>query len=111
MTPTEELDLARARDIDAILGPVVARPERMEFALAGRADLCARIARAIRLGDEARGLRVVPEDGLNQVRAVLAQYLSAGHNNPGPTHEDIDKAFWLLDAWLAASPFAPEEKP
>jgi hypothetical protein len=69
------------------------------------------MARAIEAADAALGVVSVPEDGLKQVRAVLAQYLSAGHNVPGPTHEDICTAFWLLDAMLAASPLAPEVKP
>jgi hypothetical protein len=33
-------------------------------------------------------------------RAVLAQSITAGHNVPGPTPEDIEKAFWALDAAL-----------
>lgn len=33
-------------------------------------------------------------------RAVLAQSITAGYNVPGPTPEDIEKAFWALDAAL-----------
>jgi len=41
---------------------------------------------------------LVKLDDLDLVRAVLAQMLAAGHNQQPPTHEDVDKAFWMLDA-------------
>ena len=57
----------------------------------------------------AAGFRIVgPEEvdpvteAMELARAVLAQSITAGHNVPGPTPEDIEKAFWALDAALAA---------
>ena len=98
----DDLDLWRARD--------VAKQEYGDWRDLDdySKDVCLSIVRAIRKGDEARGLCVVPVDGLNQVRAVLAQYLTAGHNFTGPAHEDVDKTFWLVDAWLAEPPEAKE---
>lgn len=43
-----------------------------------------------------------PTEAMELARAVLAQSITAGHNVPGPTPEDIEKAFWALDAALEA---------
>lgn len=42
-------------------------------------------------------------EAMELARAVLAQSITAGHNVPGPTPEDIEKAFWALDAALKAA--------
>ena len=34
-------------------------------------------------------------------RAIFGAYLYAGYNSPGPTPENIDAAFWRLDALIA----------
>jgi|GEM_PF-4579220 len=41
------------------------------------------------------------KEALSLARGVLAQIMSAGHNMPGPTAEDIEKAFWATDSALA----------
>jgi hypothetical protein len=41
-------------------------------------------------------------EAMELARAVLAQSITAGHNVPGPIPEDIEKAFWALDAALAS---------
>lgn len=47
-------------------------------------------------------------EAMELARAVLAQSITAGHNVPGPTPEDIEKAFWALDAALNAAMEAEE---
>ena len=67
-------------------------------------------------GDAERALAVVKEyltarlpseqavtEAMELARAVLAQSITAGHNVPGPTPEDIEKAFWALDAALKSA--------
>jgi hypothetical protein len=51
---------------------------------------------------DTRLIAAAPEllDECEAARAIFAAYLSAGHNSPGPTPEDIDAAFWRLDALL-----------
>jgi hypothetical protein len=39
----------------------------------------------------------------SMARSILAQYLSAGYNSLGPSPEDMDKAFWALEAALEAT--------
>lgn len=58
---------------------------------------------AIRASDEAAGMVLVPRDMIQQARALLAQIMSAGHNVPGPTPEDIESTFWRLDDVIAAA--------
>lgn len=67
-------------------------------------------------GDAERALAVVKDyltarrpseqavtEAMELARAVLAQSITAGHNVPGPTPEDIEKAFWALDAALKSA--------
>jgi len=42
-------------------------------------------------------------EAMELARTVLAQSITAGHNVPGPTPEDIEKAFWALDAALKSA--------
>ena len=60
------------------------------------------VAHAIRASDEAAGMVLVPKEDIAFARAVLARTLSAGHNVPGPTHEEVNAAFWKLHDMLAA---------
>jgi phage-related protein len=46
-------------------------------------------------------------DAALMARAVLARFLTAGHNFPGPTPEDVDAAFWKLENALASLPPEP----
>lgn len=39
-------------------------------------------------------------EALEVARQVLAKLLSAGHNSPSATPEEIDAAFWTVDAAL-----------
>lgn len=59
-----------------------------------RADLYAAL--------EAQLAEPMVTDAMELARAVLAQSITAGHNVPGPTPADIEKAFWALDAALHA---------
>ncbi len=43
------------------------------------------------------------KEAMELARAVLAQSITAGHNVPGPTPEDIEEAFWALDAALKSA--------
>ena len=43
------------------------------------------------------------ENALEGARQVLAKLLSAGHNLPSATPEEIDAAFWSVDAALEQS--------
>jgi len=67
-------------------------------------------------GDAERALAVVKEyltarrpseqavtEAMELARAVLAQSITAGHNVHGPTPEDIEEAFWALDAALKSA--------
>ena len=99
MTPNEELDLARAKVLATQIKPEMrwddyAPVEQQGWIL---------IARAIRLGDEARGLRVVPvEATIDMVVNGTEKWLCVA------AMEDRAEVIW--NAMLAASPFAPEEK-
>lgn len=66
-------------------------------------NLCLQVARAIRTSDEASGMVLVNRDMIQQANALLAKIMSAGHNVPGPTPEDIEDTFWRLDNVLAAA--------
>lgn len=61
------------------------------------------IVAMIRTSDEAAGMVLVNRDMIQQAHALLAQIMSAGHNTPGPTLEDIQDAFWRLDNVLGAA--------
>ena len=61
------------------------------------------VLRAIRASDEAAGMVLVNRDMIQQANALLAKIMSAGHNVPGPTPEDIEDTFWRLDNVLAAA--------
>lgn len=114
----EELDLARAKDAAfaralrsypasfmaewtaetwwSSLGPVGQLEWRFD-------------ARAIRLGDEARGLRVVPATPINKVREAMDA--AKGKSATSPEYFAVSFALSEMTvAMLAASPFAPEEK-
>lgn len=53
-------------------------------------------------GQQAAALIEALKAAVELARAVLAQSITGGHNVPGPTPEDIEKAFWALDAALCA---------
>lgn len=88
MTPNEELDLARVRIIASEMGL------DPDAALSMRAvsEPLFETARAIRLGDEARGLCVVPVENLHQIIKWTTEHGGAG------------KTLALCRAMLAASP-------
>ena len=101
MTPTEELDLARAKEIASAMGldydvAVHITPK------AARDFLFA--AKASRLGDEARGLRVVPKEATGRMISEGESAASIGIGKP-VDDEALPRVF---SAMLAASPFAPE---
>ena len=96
----EELDLARAKEIfKARYYPndFVPIPWVMEA------------ARANRLGDEARGLRVVPVEATEEMihgGACSVEHPTVRMGGPHPGAKLRARRIW--DTMLAASPFAPE---
>src|SRR5690606_5266910 len=48
-------------------------------------------------------------EAMELARAVLAQSITAGFNTPGPTPEDVEKAFWALDDAIKAAMEAQDE--
>jgi len=98
MTPNEELDLARAIDVHEAARHAGAVSELWDEMTDSDKQVCISIARAVRLGDEERGLRVVPVEATEEMQ--VAGWIDK---------EDVSPAeIWT--AMLAASPFAPEEK-
>jgi hypothetical protein len=105
MTPVEELDLARAKTIftASFTGATITLDQCNEVWREHFVD----IARAIRLGDEERGLRVVPVEATEAMfRACTKEGMRWEADNLGAPLPDV----FVWDAMLAASPFAPEEK-
>ena len=113
----EELDLARAKDMCPIIGEGTS-------CLQGRRDrdpcnkdncMSVRAARAIRVGDEARGLRVVPVEATEVMlhRGCLLlphndQTLLRWAEEPATKDVAMEDMAASWRAMLAASPFAPE---
>lgn len=53
-------------------------------------------------------------EALRLARATLAKFMSAGHNLPEPTPEEIEQAFWVSDAALSQAepePSEPKDEP
>lgn len=53
-------------------------------------------------------------EALRLARATLAKIMSAGHNLPKPTPEEIEQAFWASDAALSQAepePSEPKDEP
>lgn len=99
MTPTEEIDLARAnviRELAAYMLPM---------------GIAEDIARAIRESDTARGLVVVPVELIECAIANTERHpLMAGFAHHDPTRKELEARLWAvradLQAMLAASPYA-----
>jgi len=106
MTPVEELDLARAMDFASGIG----------LTWQSLGEVTQRIwldgMRAIRLGDEERGLRVVPVYPTD----AMADGFFVGHEKAREWDElpvwegDFGNFAYSWSMAIAASPFAPEEK-
>jgi hypothetical protein len=95
MTPNEELDLARAKVMAARRN---AEWDKLDGTLQ---EWLLRDAVACRLDDEARGLRVVPVEATEEM-------IKAARQKMGSPSSVVAKKMW--SEYLAASPFAPEEK-
>jgi hypothetical protein len=124
MTPNEELDLARAKDAYNAATPLLSS---VPWADSPNQSEWVAMARAIRLGDKARGLLVVQTDALNNAMVGgnhLATIIGAGDHPPyvatfgtGLSHYGSGPVFDVWCAWRglmllrdAVSPFAPESE-
>jgi hypothetical protein len=121
MTPTEELDLARAKDMafdkarrsypaGAMEGYTV-ETWWLELKAVGREEWV-KDAKFLRLGDEARDLRVVPVPPNRIMQDFGNNALAQMARDAGIAEEAIDElhCYAMWTAMLAASPYAPEPK-
>lgn len=104
--PKAEVESALAdasNDIEVLWRKVTSQAAEIERLREERSMARARaLAERRAANDYAARLAELALKALELARAVLAQSITAGHN-PGPTPEDIEKAFWALDAALKAA--------
>lgn len=93
-----------SHDIEVLWRKVTSQAAEIERLREERSMARARaLAERRAANDYAARLAELALKALELARAVLAQSITAGHNVPGPTPEDIEKAFWALDAALKAA--------